>query len=205
MKTKIARQEVVIKESIGRKFAPLAIVLSCAILFGRFSVVAQAQDCTAFAQQIVNQFGRFGQGTMQVKLATNRSDGNFVGYGEMPNAIRKDLFPDPFVYNHGSSGLPPSLSGTLRQFYSDRRYDQSCNGNTCSYPFLPTSTDNVNFTIWLGSYPKFGTTPGLVTWGSNSMQGQCYSFNDNGNLDGVIDGFFQNSALVFSLFNLTHN
>jgi len=125
-----------------------------------------------------------------VRLTTNRSDGRYVSYaaGDLGN-------PLIYVPAHWSGRvyLPPSLQGTVSQFFRDRTYDWSGS----FFPFAPTETDTLGVTIWLGT----GTNiqPGevtftLVSWGNaivNFFPERC---------DGMVYGLSGNTGLLLSLF-----
>jgi hypothetical protein len=191
--------EIVTKEALKVKFMELVFALSCTVVAVALTIPAQAQDCTAWAQSMNNYFtpkiDQYHLGVVEVKLATNRSDGHFVSYGEMPSYSQPGG-AGQFVYVPAKNPFPAYLTGNLAVFFSDRRYSQP--GNLLNYPFDPSRTDSQTYTVWLGYYPNYGIAPGLVTWSGGSFQGQCMATPTS---QGLIYGLYQNSALDFSLFN----
>ena len=164
-------------------------------------VPANAQNCNAFVKNIINNFGTVPtgkQGEMQVALVSNRSDGRYVTYGEMPTMSGNNGGSGPLVYypaNHW--GFPAYLQGTLSQFFSDRRFNQNGFFND---PFNPQATDSLGIVIYLGSYPLYGIAPGEVVLTLNSWGGGSFSFQGQCQ-DGMINGFYGNTEFVLSLFN----
>lgn len=183
-----------------------------------FPAAAGAQSCDVLASNIVSQFGNIpaGQGTMDVRIVSNRSDGRYVMYGETPiesgatnpacQAAGTCLNGGLQYYPARRVGVfyfPPYLSGTLTQFFSDRRYGTPPSSFLPSYPFNADNTDDLQLTIYLGN-SIFGTKTGevvytLKSWGNaqGSFQGMCQ--------DGMLYGFQGNTMFVFSLFNLQLN
>jgi len=191
-----------------------------------FPAAARAQSCDAFAANIVSQFGNIpaGQGTMDAHLVSNQSDAVRVMYAEKPAASdatnqacqtagtcqSRGLKYYPRRHFWGSLYFPPTLSGTLTEFFSDRRFPGDLRGN--SYPFSlgplppglnPGDTDDLDVTIYLGN-SFLGNTTGQVVFTFRShgnagggFQGLCQ--------DGMLYGFQGNIMYVFSLFNLQLN
>jgi hypothetical protein len=155
-------------------------------------ISASAQSCDSLVQGINNYFGN-QQGTVQVALVSNRSDGRYASYAEMPSKSGNNGGSGPLTYRPANNWLPASLTGTLAQFFSDRRFNYSY---LLSDPFNPQATDALAITIWLGYYPRYGITPGLVSLNGGNVvfQGQCQ--------DGMINGFYTNTEFVLSLFGL---
>jgi hypothetical protein len=190
-----------------------------------FPAVVTAQSCDAFASNIVSQFGSIppGQGTMDVRLVSNRSDGTQVTYAEKPSgtgatnpaclAAGTCLSGGLSYYPGRHFGLlyfPPSLSGTLTQFFSDRRFGTPAGSllGLPSYPFKPylipspPGTDELGLTIYLGN-SILGYTTGEVVYtskseGNGSFRGLCQ--------DGMLYGFEGDTTMyVLSLYNLKLN
>ncbi len=191
------------------------LALALVVLTGLFSAgSARAQSCSTFASNIVSKFGTIpvnSTGTMQARVATNRSDGNYVSYGELSDLSGAQGVLGPLVY-HPASGIvgidyiPPYLEGEVAQFFSDRRYTVGKGLQLFSDPFNPSKTDNLGITVWLGT-ETFGFPPvtlhhpGDVTftlnsWGKGTVPfpGLCQ--------DGMIYGFNGPTAMILSLFDL---
>ena len=179
---------------------PLRFALCLALLAAlAMPTGAQAQSCSSFTQSIINNFGAIppgGEGVMQVTLATNRSDGRYVSYAEMPSEDGHQGTSGPLVYSSGVFPfIPPSLQGTMSRYFSDRRFNYNGFFND---PFDPNNTDSLGITIWLGNSAWYGISAGDVTLtlsggAKNSFHGACQ--------DGMINGFSGNTEYVLSLFN----
>lgn len=191
------------------------LALALLVLTGLFSAgSARAQSCSTYTSSIVSKFGTIPAnsiGTMQARLATNRSDGAYVSYGELSDTSGAQGLLGPLVY-HPASGIvgidyvPPYLEGEVAQFFSDRRYTTGKGLQLFSDPFDPSKTDNLGITVWLGA-ETFGFPPvtlhhpGDVTftlnsWGKGTVPfpGLCQ--------DGMIYGFNGPTMMVLSLFDL---
>lgn len=138
-------------------------------------------------------------------MVSNRSDGKYVSYGEMPQLSGTNGSAGTFVYFPGSRWFPvPYLYGTLSQFFSDRRFDVSEGLVTTSDPFSPQSVDSLGVVIYLEGWdtgsPTTTITPGEVVFTLNSWGGAQSAFRGQCS-DGMITGFIGNTGYILSLFN----
>ena len=195
METKVIAKVVLAMAAFGGLWLPLH---------------ANAQDCSQFVENIVNTFGNIpagSQGQMEAALVSNRSDGQYVSYGEMPSLSGNSGSSGKLVYYPASRGLPPYLKGTLSQFFSNRRFEPNKSGplgSQVSDPFNPNATDSLGVVVYLGTRFAFPAsndiTPGEVVFTLNSWGGGSFSFRGQCQ-DGMINGFIGNTEFVLSLFN----
>jgi len=187
----------------GQQIAKFALCLTTLAVL-QIPIPAHAQSCTTFGQNIVKTFGTIpvgGKGVMQAALVSNRSDGRYVSYGEMPSISGNNGGSGPLVYHPATTVLgipyPAYLQGTLAQFFSDRRFNPV---GFFTDPFNPQNTDSLGIVVYLQGSGIFKINPGEVVLTLNSWGGGSYSWQGLCQ-DGMINGFYQNTEFVLSLFN----
>jgi len=180
-----------------RFFAPLAI--SAALIALSFTPHASAQSCDSMLNDIDNWFitqpNGPGNYSIAFTMVTNRSDGKYASYSEGNSGSPAELFYHP-ASRVGLFWFPAYLQGTVRQYFSDRRWAPS-GGLFAVNPFDPGRTDQTQVTISLGSSifgsPEGEVTLTLLSWGNSqvSFPASCQ--------DGLMYGFNGNTMFVMSL------
>src|SRR3974377_395111 len=108
---------------------------------------ANAQSCNSYVQNIINNYHipRGYEGVMQVSMTSNRADGQYVSYAEMPSMDEEQGSAGALVYHPAWGPFPAYLQGTLTQYFCNRRFNARGFFND---PFNPQSTDKLGITIY---------------------------------------------------------
>ena len=177
------------------------IMLGVALVAGlAIPLQAHAQNCTSFADSIINKFGNIpagDYGEIQVTMVSNTSDGSQATYGEMPSISLVNGNAGRFRYHPATSTSAAYLDGYLTRFFSNHRFNPNGGFSLSSDPFNPKATDSIYVTIELSGSPGFfifwqsiypaGLVPIVI------VQGQCQA--------GMINGAYGNQEFILSLFN----